>query len=67
MDLPSDDQTPRLSFSERRQARMQARIEKWEARRAGPPPPVYVHRVIIMAIMMLLCLWLVYLITVGPA
>lgn len=46
---------------------MLARVEKWEARKEGPPPPRYIHRVIISVLMMLFSLWLVYLLTVGPS
>jgi hypothetical protein len=65
-----DEQAPqKQSYAERKQARFAQRVEKWEARRAGPPPPLRLHRAIITILMMFAMLVLLYvlLFTHGPS
>jgi hypothetical protein len=62
----SDTRTrSRPSYAERKQARMQRRIETWEQRLAGPPPPMHWHRALITLAMLGGMLFLLYLLTFG--
>lgn len=58
---------PKPTMTEKRAMRMQKRIDRFEARRAGPPPPRRIHRTIIVIAMMLSMLALLYLLTFGPS
>lgn len=62
--------TSTVSRREQRQRhkaeRWQRRVDKWEARRAGPPPPRRLHRAVITAVMMVGMLAILYLLLVGP-
>ena len=63
----SADAPTRLTYAERKQARFQMRVEKWEDRMAGPPPPRYLHRAIVTIAMMGAMLLLLYiLLFAGP-
>lgn len=71
----SDDQTTatqqpaprreRMSYADRKRARFQQRVDKWEERLEGPPPPRHLHRAIITILMMISMLGLLWLLTFG--
>jgi len=65
---PAETEQPtKLTYAERKQARFQLRVEKWEDRLTGPPPPRYLHRAIITIVMMLAMLALLWLLLfTGP-
>lgn len=60
---------PDLTKRERRELaraiRFQRRVETWEGRLQGPQPRK-LHRAIITIVMMLLCLFVLYLVVSGP-
>lgn len=62
-----DSPARKPSMSERRAMRWQRRIERYEARRSGPPPPRHMHRAIVTVLMMLMLLALLALLMAGPA
>lgn len=55
----------RLGYVERRALRMQRRVEKWEARLAGPPPPMHLHRALVSVLVMAAALAVAWLIAFG--
>jgi hypothetical protein len=57
---------PRQSWSEKRAARFQRRVELWEERRANPSPRK-LHRAIITIIMMAMMLMLLVLLVTSPS
>jgi len=52
-------------MTERRALRWQKRIERYEARRSGPPPPRRIHRAIVSLIMMAMALAVLALLLTG--
>ena len=59
------DEPRKLTYAERKQARFQMRVEKWETRLASPPPPRYLHRTVITFAMMAAMLGLLWLLVFG--
>lgn len=71
--LPPVSESPSSRDARRRRAQLKRnerwarRIERYETRRAGPPPPRHLHRAVITVLMLLLMLGLLYLLVTAPA
>lgn len=63
--LEAPDLTKRERRELQRAVRFQKRVEKWEVRRATPTK-AKPHRVVIELLMMAACLWVLWLLIVGP-
>lgn len=49
-----------------RALRWQRRIDRWEARRAGPPPPRHLHRAVITVLLLVMMLLVLALLLTAP-